>query len=100
MALRVPTHVAVVTGGTAQTVTVDGIFSRLHLATAPSSAVVYVRTDGGTAAVATDLNFVVFPSPDEGACVPVVSSNGTTTAFSIVSVTGTPTVSVLPCDCD
>jgi hypothetical protein len=84
---------------TAQTVTLDGLISKVHIKTPPASTALYVR-GSGTAAVAADLNYVVFPSPDEGTCVPVVSTNGTTTAFSIISTSGTPLVSVLPCDCD
>jgi hypothetical protein len=52
MALKVPTHVAVVTGGTAQTVTVDGIFSgalRVYNDTGEDLTVTGVRASVDTA---------------------------------------------------
>jgi hypothetical protein len=96
---NLPTHQA--TSTSALTVTVAGLHSRLHFITAPSSTTVYVRGDGTAAVSAADNNYPVFPSPDEGTCVPV--SGGTLTggtSFSVIAASGTPVVSVLKCECD
>jgi hypothetical protein len=96
--LNLPTHVA--TSVTAATVTVAGLRSTLHFRSAPSSAAIWVRGDGVTAVAGADYNYPVWPSPDEGTCVPIAGGTTTSTSFSVIAASGTPTVSVLPCDCD
>lgn len=92
-----PTHVA--TSTSAATVTVNGLHSCLHFLTPPSSPTVWVRGDG-TAVAAADKNYPVFPSPDRGTCVPLNGGSiASGTSFSVIADSGTPTVSVLPCDC-
>lgn len=95
---NLPTHQA--TSTTAATITVAGLHSSLHFITPPSSTTVYVRGDGTAAVAAADQNFPVFPSPDEGMCVPVSGGTLTSTSFSVIAASGTPVVSVLECDCD
>jgi hypothetical protein len=100
MGSKVPTTLTLV-AATATTITLDGAWSKVHLVVAPSGGTVYARGDGQVAAVAADLNFPVFPSPDEGTCIPVSTATGLsgTSTISVISA-GTPTVSVLECNCD
>lgn len=96
---NLPTHQA--TSNVAATITVSGVFSRLHFITPPSSTTVYVRGDGTAAVAAADQNYPVFPSPDEGTCVPLSGGSlASGTSFSVIAASGTPVVSVLLCDCD
>jgi hypothetical protein len=92
-----PTHTTLV-AATVSTVSVDGIFSRLHLVNQTAATVVYARGDGTNPVSAADKNYPVFPVPHEGACVPTASTDGSTTSIKLISA-GTPTVSILQCDC-
>lgn len=94
-----PTHVTLV-AATVSTVAVDGRHSCLHLFNQTSGTVVYARGDGTNPVVAADLNYPVFAIPAEGTCIPTaIDSGGTTTTIKLIS-SGTPTVSILRCDCD
>jgi hypothetical protein len=93
-----PTHATLV-AATVSTVTVDGVFSNLHVKNHTASTVVYARGDGTTPVSAADKNYPVFPVPDEGTCVPTATTDGSTTVIKLISA-GTPTVSILQCDCD
>lgn len=101
MAAKLPTSITLV-AATATPVTVDGVYSELQVSVHPGGATVWVRGDGTASSTvgSNDGSYPVFPSPDEGTCIP--TSGGTIASGTTISLisTGTPTVTILPCNCD
>jgi hypothetical protein len=72
MASKLPTSVTLV-AATATPVTVDGVYSELQVSVHPGGATVWARGDGTASSTvgSNDGSYPVFPSPDEGTCIPV-----------------------------
>lgn len=98
MANDLPTHVTL-TANTVATVVINGNFPRLDVFNQTASTVVYARGDGTDPTVAGDKCYPVFAVPAEDTDVPTAPNVDGTTTIKLIS-SGTPTVSILACDCE
>lgn len=94
-------HYEALVATTDTTVTIDGNPPRVHLTSAPSSATAYAWGRNATiSGAAADETWPVYPSPGEPLCIATTGGAlGGASSLHLYSA-GTPTVAVLPCDCD
>lgn len=76
---------ATLVASTAQTVTLDGVWNSVEVVPLAAGQVVFALGTGGTATAGTGLEYACPPA--RATRVPAFSTNGTTTAVSIISAT-------------